>query len=126
MRKCYPFWQWEDYAAGFYLRVNPLEFPKLIKRALFAMRQVDKWGEWMESAVQKWPIAAQHNLIGYSKNRRSWTGQAAICLWQSVPAMVTKSAWWELTVAHQERANFLADQVITEFVQHMGEQRRLW
>jgi len=80
----------------------------------------------MATVVDAWPVAAEHNLIAMPGPGRSWTGQAALCHWKGIPAMVTKTAWWELSIEYQDRANGHADDVIQDFINRKGAQRLLW
>jgi hypothetical protein len=71
--------------------------------------------EAMSKAVMEWPKAAAHHLTDDGENRRAWLGWAACGIRSSVPAHLTRAAWWQLTECQRASANAVADRVIAEY-----------
>ena len=71
--------------------------------------------EAMRAAVAEWPKAAAHRLTDDGLNQFAWLGWAAVGLRHSVPAHVTRAAWWQLSEDERDRANAAADIVLREY-----------
>ena len=69
----------------------------------------------MAAAVEQWPKAAAHHLTDGGMNQQAWLGWAACGIAASVPAHVTRSAWWTLTDVERARANEVADSIIEAY-----------
>lgn len=113
MRQKYPYHEWEDYQAGLY----GLEWDGGVLEAAALLRMPDVLEVEMRRAVREWPKAAAHHLTDGGMNQRAWLGWAACGISKSVPAHLTRAAWWTLTETQRAQANAAADAVIAEYEQ---------
>jgi len=111
MRRKYPYHEWEDYRAGLY----GLTWFGTMTQAADLLCDPDTLEAEMRRAVREWPKAAEHHLTDGGMNQRAWLGWAACGISKSVPAHLTRAAWWTLTDEQQRKANAAADAVIAEF-----------
>lgn len=107
----HPYHEWEDYQAGMY----GLTWDGSADDAVGLLRDRTRLKAAMVAAVEEWPKAAAHHLTDDGMNQRAWLGWAAAGFAYSVPAHVTRAAWWLLTDTQREIANQMADEVIAEY-----------
>ena|SRR5688572_13947593 len=112
--------KWEDFQNGmFALRCDWYEEKKYLANNLLS--DESKLLISMRDVVNKWPIASEMNLTNRSRNRQAWLGQAACCFSHGVPEFVTRDAWNELADQIKEKANNIADMVISEWETEYNE-----
>jgi hypothetical protein len=123
----YPYWEWEDYQAGLFAIVSPVEMPERSKEAANKMRQIKQWGDCMDRVIKEWPKSSSQNLLPSALGHcRAWIGQAAMCLWCGTPAGVTRNAWWRLDENEKREANARADRAVNSFRCHQNVQMELF
>lgn len=117
--------KWEDFKAGQFRAVgcDMAANEELIGLAMQLLSNTENLYEAMTSVTLDWVIAAETNLTNRSINRRAWLGQAACCYEFSVPEDLTKAAWWRISTPERDRANGVADRVITEWEDAYVSQR---
>jgi len=102
---------WEDVKCGLYSNVSQPEEKEVLSTDL--LRNVEALTEAMKRTIIEWPVAARVNLSNASRNQRSWLGQACCCLDHGSNEGTVKKAWANLTDEEQNRANDVADRLIT-------------
>lgn len=107
--------KWEDWREGIYSANAPDPDETLSSRAARLLSDPIMLGVAMRRAVERWPISAEVNLSNRSRNRQAWLGQAACCLVVGAPEVFTSAGWRRLSLAEQEAANLVADEVIAEW-----------
>ena len=87
------------------------------------------YGKWMMRVIDAWPVSCVHNLTCRSMNRQAWVGHAACALARDLPEDIVRSAWRQLSVEQQRKANLEADAAIEYFEKkYMGGlwQKSIW
>ncbi len=104
--------KWEDWKDGLYVLAidDPIEV--MIRRSERVLCTVDLLRWAMMQTLYQYPCAAEVNLSNSSRNRQAWLGQAAACFVVGASEDMTKEAWHRLSVAQQDAANLIADEVI--------------
>jgi hypothetical protein len=110
-RQKFPYTEWEDYQAGLF----GLTWGGSVHDAVSVLACGRTLYRAMSQAVNEWPKAAAHHLTDDGENQRAWLGWAACGITHSVPAHLTRAAWWQLTESQRAKANDVADQVIAEY-----------
>ncbi len=111
----HPYWQWEDYANGFYRKVDKTKELENVHLALNLLSNEILFYSVAKEMVSKWVKSSEQNLTDDSINKKAWIGQASCCYSDGVPEYLTREAWGQLTDIQREKANFVADKVISEY-----------
>lgn len=112
---------WECYKAGFF---NTLSFV-ITSRQEFIDKVVELFSDavltelYMKKVIIDWPNSTEHNLTNTSMNRVAWLGQSACCIYASVPSILTMEAWHHVSEECREKANKIAENIISEYEQNL-------
>jgi hypothetical protein len=107
--------QWEDYINGMY-RTTDIDNPAGLKeKGKSLLCDVPLFLQTMDLVLDNWPIAASVNLTNLGCNRRAWLGQASCCYLYTVPEIITRLSWNEMSEKQQSRANAAAETVIKKY-----------
>lgn len=109
----HPYTVWEDWGCGMYRPCQPSMGPLEEARALLA--DPVRCHTSMQRVLKEWPRAAEHNLTDPRGCKRPWLGRAAVNVTLGFPEDVTRLAWNLLTLEEKDRANSIADGVISEW-----------
>lgn len=107
---------WEDFAHGLYrmaLFQSPQEQERLIELSRALLADQPRLWDAMSSVTLEWIYATEVQITNTTRNRRAWLGQAACCFAHGAPESLTKLAWHRLEEVQQDRANAVADRVIS-------------
>jgi len=113
----YPYWEWEDYKAGFYSDYSKSEINDLNQSVRYVFSSAESTEHWMRNVLTHWNISAKHNLTNSSMNRVAWLGQAACCYYGGVPCKATMFLWKLLDEKVQRRSDKIALKLISEWEQ---------
>lgn len=114
-QKFHHYKNWEDYQNGMFRKVNATDDHWLVGKAILILTAAELCYQQMKRVTTEWPVSSEQNLTNLGQNRRAWLGQAACCIAFNVPEELTKIAWNSMDSASQDRANGIADVVITEW-----------
>ena len=112
----HPYWKWEDYKAGFYDNCSGDKKTILIKSVIemFSSEELTRTNMYR---VQEWQYSCEHNLTNISLNRIAYIGQAACCIYASVPSTVTMEAWSLLSKDIQTRSDLIAEEFLNYWLE---------
>lgn len=105
---------WEDFKNGMYCGTSDNN-QEQIEKAKSLLSDSDLFYKTMHELLIKWPISSKVNLTNKGINRRSWLGHAACNFMYSIPEIVTRKAWNELSEIQQFNANTIAERFINEY-----------
>lgn len=111
-RICHPYWLWEDYKSGFYDNLSGKEKENKIKSVLTLFNSAELTEKYMQRVVNEWKYSCEHNLSNESMNRVAYIGQAACCLYDKAPNLITMYAWKFLDLDVRERSDKIAKKII--------------
>lgn len=74
--------------------------------------------EFMDKVITEWKHSCEHNLTNDSMNKIAYIGQAACCLYDNVPCIVTMNAWKTLPVEIRLRADEIAKKTLNKWIQN--------
>lgn len=114
-RVYYPYWEWEDYINGMWIKLKPNDEINAIKRAVKFTGNSDIYGSYMLKVHLFYPKATEHNLTCTGMNRQAWIGHAAVNIAINIPEYITRIAWWQLTDEQRINANLKADYAIEQW-----------
>lgn len=105
--------QWEDFLAGQYapLKVDP----ETANKCAALLSDSFRFESAANRILNEWPIATAVNLSNISINRQAWLGQAACCLILGASEHITKQGWHSMSEHDQQKANSVADIVISKW-----------
>lgn len=107
--------KWEDFQAGMYSLVDINDKDKKVIGAISLLSNEIDFYNAMKSVLDKWKIAVDVNLTNKQQNRRAWLGASACMFIHNTPEYLTRVAWGLLNKDIQDRANLLADKIISEY-----------
>ena len=105
IRVWHPYWQWEDFQAGMWRKVESVLRPHFLKQAIKFTGDHELYGQSMRQIIVEWPLSCEHNLTDVHMNRLAWIGHAACCKAINCPEDITRNAWGQLTQLQQDQAN---------------------
>jgi len=109
------FENWEDWKDGQYRQAPGDCNEYIIERAARVLSNPPLLKLCMSHVASSWKHASEQNLSNRSRNRQAWLGQAS-CSWiVGASEDMTKAAWHRLSLAEQQAANAVADEVIHEW-----------
>lgn len=110
-----PYWKWEDYKAGMFKKTDKQFVDSSASKAVSVLSDPETCLSAMRRVVSEWPVASMQNLHDASINRRPWLGRACCCITECVREDAVRLAWWMLTEEQRNKANQIADAVISEW-----------
>lgn len=117
--------EWECVAAGMYQPHSPT-----IPEIHAAVKVLSAPEPAMRLVVEKWPVSCAQVFTDPARNRRAWLGRACVFMQTGLPEAVTRAAWYLLTYPERDRANRVADTVISDwerdYTERTGCQRPIW
>lgn len=111
----HPYWDWEDYKAGMWRRLEKKEEQRLLPIAKDFTQDWVIYGNAMQKVVFEWPVTMEHNLTNPSLNHKAFVGHCAVCLTLGIPEYITRAAWKTLADNQQSLANYAADKAINKW-----------
>lgn len=117
MKRVYhPYWRWEDYLHGFYDNCSGSLKESLIQKGIEMFNSKKLTRENMFRVVNEWKYSCEHNLTNPSMNQIAYIGQAACCIYASIPSTVTMELWNMLSKDVQQRANKDAQDALNHWI----------
>lgn len=117
MKRVYhPYWRWEDYPHGFYDNCSGSVKEPLIEKGIEMFNSQKLTRENMFRVVDEWKYSCEHNLTNPSMNQIAYIGQAACCIYASIPSTVTMELWNMLSKEVQQRANNDAQDALNHWI----------
>jgi hypothetical protein len=110
--------KWEDFKAGFYDNITGNNKEKLILKVIELFNNPALTEKYMRKAINEWIYSCEHNLSNISLNRIAYIGQAACCLYASVPCTITMNAWNKIHISYRNVADSIAIKIIKEWEQN--------
>ena len=114
-QKFHPYYEWEDYQAGMYDELKDGRQQR-IELAINLLSNCMNLHYFMKEVTIRWKIVTEEVFTNQKRNKRSWLGQAACCLFAGVKEDETREAWKFLSKEQRTKANATADQIIKEWV----------
>ena len=108
---------WEDYKNGFYSKPKKSEESEHIFKVIELFNSKTLTETYMNRVIEEWKNSVEHNLTNASMNKIAYIGQAACCIYASVPSETTMKAWKMIPLEIQDRANKIAENIIKEWEQ---------
>lgn len=103
---------WEDYKNGFYDNFTEEKVKSAI--TMFSSEKLTR--KYMLKVINEWKYSCEHNLTNISLNRIAYIGQAACCIYDSIPSNATKLAWGMLSDEIRCRSNSIAKEVLNTWI----------
>jgi hypothetical protein len=91
--------KWEDFKAGFYDNITGNNKEELILKVIELFNNPALTENYMRKVINEWTFSCEHNLSNISLNRIAYIGQAACCLYASVPCTITMNAWNKIDIS---------------------------
>lgn len=113
---------WEDYKNGMYEINNIKDKHKKVIGAISVLTDPNYFYSILNNVVCEWSVATKVNLTNISQNRRAWLGAAACCYEHKTPEHLTRIAWNLINKEDQDKANEIAEKIITEYEQKNSNQ----
>lgn len=99
---------WEDWKAGFYNNISGDAKKEKIQSVLTMFQSKELTNEYMNKVIETWKYSCEQNFTNESINKVAYLGQAACCIYGSVPSTITMEAWSLLDNKTKERSNNIA------------------
>lgn len=106
-----PYWKWEDYKAGMWLK----EDKERLSEAIEFTADHKIYGEAMREVVSLWSNTMINSLTNPSINQRAFVGHCAVCYRLGISERTTRKAWKYLTQNQRDLADNEAQQTINEW-----------
>lgn len=115
MKQIYhPYHLWEDTKNGILNKnFNEIETENLTQQARELLCDEKEFYFIAWNVITKWVYASEQHLSNEHRNRQAWIGQASCCYKYKIPEHITKYAWRLMTLEQQEKANKVADKIIS-------------
>ena len=107
--------KWECFNSGFYEIITGDERVEKIQSVIEMFNSEQCTEKYMNKAINLWPNSCDHFLSNVSNNRIAYIGQAACCIYDEVPNLVTMEAWKVLDYSVQKRSNNIAQLLILKW-----------
>jgi hypothetical protein len=118
MKRIYhPYNLWEDYKLGFYDNISGKTKEQKINSVLEMFNSKELTIKYMNKVINEWTYSCEHNLTNESMNKIAYIGQAACCIYDKVPNLITMYAWKFLKPEIRERSDKIAKKTINEWMQ---------
>tara|TARA_R110002012_G_C11656931_1_gene611817 strand:- start:2821 stop:3228 length:408 start_codon:yes stop_codon:yes gene_type:complete len=114
-RVYHPWEKWEDYKCGFYDNVSGKNKTFMIDKVVELFSNPDLTRKYMSKATKEWFFSCEHNLTNNGLNKVAYIGQAASCLYASIPSTVTMEAWSKVPKEFQIIADSIATEVLKDW-----------
>lgn len=114
-QKYHPYYEWEDYQSGMYDELKEGREQR-IHLAIILLSNCMTLHKFMGEVTIRWKVATETVFTDNKRNKKSWLGQAACCLFAGVKEDETREAWKYLTDEQRNKANATADKIIKEWV----------
>ena len=114
----HPYWLWEDYQNGFYENVSGEDKASKIQKVFEMFNSEELTRSNMEYVVNNWKYSMQHNLTNPSLNKIAYIGQSACCNYANIPNSITMECWSKLSKDVQDRANEIASNVLSKWIEN--------
>jgi hypothetical protein len=112
---------WEDFQNGMYRMGLERDRDKLVFNAVGLLKAENDFYATLVEMLNDWKIAAKVNMTNNQQNKRAWLGAAACCYKFSTPEYLTRIAWNLLNREDQDKANAIAERVISEYLNKSNE-----
>jgi len=109
----HPYYEWEDYRNGMY--DTPIDMQREVIKSIDLLSSEQVFREACKKVISSWPNSTSTHLHNAHINQKAWIGQAACCFNHAATERATRIAWKELSPDTQEKANFIAKEVIDEY-----------
>jgi hypothetical protein len=116
-QKFHPYYEWEDYQAGMYDELKDGREQR-VQLAIHLLSNCMNLHKFMKEVTFRWKVATETVFTDKKRNKKSWLGQAACCLFAGVKEDETREAWGFLTDEQRIKANATADEIIKEWVEN--------
>ena len=116
----YRFDRLEECDAGMWRITTSFERPRLILLASSLLSSESRFDEACKKVFEEWPMSVEYNMTAYGSNRIAWLGQAACCIYSSVPEECTRMAWGKITQTSRDKANHIANSAIERWENQLG------
>ncbi len=113
----HPYHLWEDHKNGFYdtqCNDKDVKFKSVIR--MFSSQKTTT--KFMDRVIKEWVYSCEHNLSNDSMNKIAYIGQAACCIYDNVPSIITMNAWKHVSIENRMAADEIAKQTINKWMQN--------
>jgi hypothetical protein len=107
--------KWEDYQAGMYQLTDIIDKDLKVINSIKLLSDNNLFYDICKKILIDWPIASNVNLTNKNQNRRAWLGAAACMYKNRCPEYLTRIAWNLLNKEIQDKANLIAEKIISEY-----------
>lgn len=111
----HPYYEWEDYQSGMYDELKEGRENR-VHMAIVLLSNCMTLHKFMEEVTVRWKMATEVVFTDNKRNKKSWLGQAACCLFAGVKEDETREAWKYLSDEQRDKANATASKIIEEWV----------
>lgn len=84
-----------------------------LKNAISLLSSESEFYNTLKLVLSNWPISTAVNLTNKQQNRRAWLGAAGCMYTHKAPEYITRLAWGELSTDLQNKANAVAENIIS-------------
>ena len=103
---------WEDHKEGFYNSCSGSEKKEKLDKAVEMFSNAKLTKDNMFRVTDEWTYSCEVNLSNAAMNKIAYIGQAACCIYASIPSTITMEAWSLVDKDSQDRANKIAKEVL--------------
>ena len=108
---CYPYTEWEDYAAGMYNIPTKPYREGLVEACVQLLSDEKEFYKILLQVLDEWTLSGHTHLSNPAINRQAWLGQAACCYKYKAEELVTREAWSRMKPIDRLVANSIADKI---------------
>lgn len=107
--------KWECHKHGFFNNSAGEDKKSKIKKVIELFENPELTREYMKKVLEEWKYSSEHNLTNDSLNKIAWLGQAACCLYDSIPSTITMEAWHKVKKEFRDIADSIAKELIIKY-----------
>lgn len=112
IRIYHPWDKWEDYKHNFYGGVKEYTKDNSLETYAALLKDLSKFETALQTIINEWPFACEHNLTNEAMNRIAYLGQASCALLYNVPHNVSMGGYNLLTPNEQKAADAMAEKYL--------------
>jgi hypothetical protein len=115
-QKFIPYWNWECYKSGMWLKVDKITESEMLGEAIKFTSDHILYGRAMSEVIFKWVNSMDNFLTNKSINRKAYLGHCAVFYKKQIPEYIVRKAWKHLSDNQRVLANLEAEKNINKWM----------
>jgi hypothetical protein len=112
-----PYWEWEDWKAGMWRKIESAEEEfRLLEAATAFTGDHILYGGAMKEVITEWPKTMLNSLTNPSVNKRAFLGHCAVQFKIGIPEYIVRMAWKKLTDQQRHDADKVAQETVDNWL----------